>query len=129
MNLYRFPVSYGIKKLILVLFIAFLVITPLIASADFFDNVIPCKGGFEQKLDHQGNPILDDKGKPILEEITEANKPDHFCTVQDFLVMVISIINLAIQASGSVAVLVIVFFGGEMVNASLYGNSEQYQAG
>jgi len=81
------------------------------------DGLIPCQGGTEvvPNPNGDGNVIRIKSDNPA-------------CTLQDFLIMIVGIINLAIELSGIVAIIMIIWHGGGLILAGIAGKSEIYEA-
>jgi type IV secretory pathway VirB2 component (pilin) len=51
------------------------------------------------------------------------------CTIKDFFTLIASVINVAIQCSFLVALLVLIYAGYEMIFAGINGDPKKYQSG
>lgn len=107
--------KYGIIKLVIVLTIAILIL-PQIGAAQ---SLVPCgRTNDVLKKDAAGQII-----KPIEVE------PQKFCTLPDFIGLLISIVNIALELSGLVAVAMVVLGGLKMTSAGISGKAELFESG
>ena len=54
---------------------------------------------------------------------------DDYCTLKDALIMAISILNLSMQLAGIAATIAVIAGAGKIMDAGMYGVSEEYEAG
>ena len=98
---------YNIFKFFVILTIICLVVVPALATAQ---GLVNC------------GLVRDEK----TGEVVDNSKA---CTLVDALNLIVILINLAIQFAGLVAVVMLIFAGGDMVDAGVYGDSEKYENG
>ncbi len=111
--------KYDIIKIVIVLTI----LAILIPSLTMAQGLVPC-GRFDDvvKKDAAGQPLKDETGNIVLEE-------EKFCKLNDLIGLLISIINIALELSGLVVVVMLILNGLKMASAGVTGKAELYESG